>query len=535
MLIWMIGIVSMASLLCAAAWLAEKAARVARAPTRWIWALAILGSLLMPAATRYLSAEWSSLSALIHARGAAPIRNSGQLVALQLSQSLGGASVANNWKQYDALLSYAWIATTLGSSIVLIISHAMWLRRRRIWTQGTLNQSSVYFAPNFGPAVMGFIRPSIIVPTWLKHSQPVQQAFVLAHESSHIDAHDPQLLTVALALVVAMPWNVPLWWQLLRLRRAVEIDCDARVLAGGHDAARYGETLLAIGQRRSRTIGTAIAMSESPSFLEERIAIMLSKPARSARIAAIGFAGLSMTLAAAATQVAPTNGLPPVVAHAAVGVGPEVLVKLTPSALDAFVGYYKGSEISVMVVTREDEHLILQSSGEAKGDAVYPESATRFFYANLSMDARIEFEIDAQGQPTSAVLLQNGGSLRMPRIDATGAQQIKTMRSLKLQSQTPSAGSEAALRHFIDGILSGHPDLDKLGPPLAGQVAKDLAKLQLTLAPLGSLKSLAFRSVDRSGFDVYDATHEHGASEWRVDVDHEGTITGARFPIVAAQ
>src|SRR5271168_1890344 len=363
MLIWMTGIVSMATALCAAAWLAEKAARAIRAPTRWIWALAILGSLLLPAATRCLSAEWSSLSALIPARIAAPTGNSGQLKLRQLSQSLGGASVANKWKQYDALLSYAWIAMTLGSSVVLIISHATWLRRRRIWTRGTLNQSAVYFAANFGPAVMGFIRPSIIVPVWLKHSPPAQQALVLAHESSHIDAHDPQLLTAALALVVAMPWNVPLWWQLLRLRRAVEIDCDARVLAGGHDAARYGETLLEVGQRQSRIIGTAIAMSESPSFLEERIAIMIGKPAQSARIAAIGFTGLAMVLAAVATQIAPANGLPPIAATA--GVGPEVLVKLTQSALDGFAGYYKGSEISVMVVAREEDHLILQSSGEA--------------------------------------------------------------------------------------------------------------------------------------------------------------------------
>ena len=85
------------------------------------------------------------------------------------------------------------------------------------------------------------------MPTWLKQSPPAQQAFVLAHETSHIEAYDPQLLTAALALVVLMPWNVPLWWQLKRLRKAVEIDCDARVLRAGHDATRYGETLLAIG------------------------------------------------------------------------------------------------------------------------------------------------------------------------------------------------------------------------------------------------------------------------------------------------
>jgi bla regulator protein BlaR1 len=531
MLVWMICIVGMTSLLCAAAWLAERAARATRAPTRWIWAVAILGSLLLPAATRFLSAEWMSLAAPFLANSA-PIGNKAQFDLMQLSQSLGPAPVMNTWERYNALLLNAWIAFSITMAAVLAIFHATWLRRRRLWTQGTLDQSSVYFAPNFGPAVIGFIRPTIIVPTWLKQSPPTQQALVLAHEISHIEAKDPQLLTLALALCVVMPWNLPLWWQLKRLREAVEIDCDARVLRAGHDATRYGETLLAVGLRQSRFIGTAIAMSESPSFLEERIAIMISKPARSARLVAIGFAGLSMALAAVATQVAPTNGLPPAVTHAAVGAGPAVLLRLTPSALDAFSGYYKSDDHTVMVVTRENDHLILQSLGDPKGEAVYPEGATRFFYASFNVDAKIEFEIDAQGQTTAAVLLQNGGRVSMPRIDAASAQQIETMRAAKLQSQTPSAGSEAAARHFIAGIQSGHPDLDKLSPPLSGQVAKDLPRLQLILAPLGDLKSLAFRSVDANGFDVYEGTHVHGSSEWRIDVDDKGIITGAMVPVV---
>jgi bla regulator protein blaR1 len=532
MLIWMICIFSMTAALCVAAWPAEKAARLIQTPTRWIWVLAILGALLLPAATRYLSAEWSSLSALTHAPTASLTGNAAQVDLLHWSKSLGGVHVTDAWQRYDAFLLYAWIAISGILIVALIISHATWLRRRRSWTQGDLNQSSVYFAPDFGPAVMGFIRPTVIVPTWLKNSPPAQQTFVLAHERSHIDAYDPQLLTVALALVVLMPWNLPLWWQLKRLRKAVEIDCDARVLGAGHDATHYGETLLAVGQRQSRIIGTALAMSESPSFLEERIAIMISKPAQSARIFALGLAGLSMALAAVAIQVAPTNGPPPTV-HAT-SAAPEVLVKLGPSGLEVFAGHYKAADNSMMVVTRENDHLNIQFSGEPKADAVYAEGANRFFYANMNVDAKIEFEINADGQSTTAVLLQNGGRVSMPRIDIASAQQIETMRAAKLQSQTPSAGSEAAVRGLIDGILAGRPDLENLSPPLAGQIAKDLPRLQLILAPLGDLRSLAFRSVDPNGFDVYEATHLHGTSEWRVDVDGQGIITSAMFPVVAA-
>src|SRR6202451_681198 len=276
MLAWMIGIVGMTAILCAAAFFAERAARAVRAATRWIWAWAILGSLLLPAAMRMLSAEWMSLSAIFFMHRAAPPGTTAQLDLLQLSQSLPGKPVTDAWQRYDAFLLYAWIVFSVILATALVVSHATWLRRRRTWTKGNLHQSSVYFAPDWGPAVMGFISPTIVVPTWLKHSPPAQKAFVLAHETSHIEAYDPQLLTAALALVVLVPWNVPLWWQLKRLRKAVEIDCDARVLSAGHDATRYGETLLAIGQRQSRIIDTAIAMSESPSFLEERIAIMIT-------------------------------------------------------------------------------------------------------------------------------------------------------------------------------------------------------------------------------------------------------------------
>jgi bla regulator protein BlaR1 len=532
MAFWMIGIVGMTALLCAAAWLAEKAARLIRLPTRWIWALAILGSLFLPVVMRFLLVEWSSLSALTGAHTDVTIGNAAQADLLHFSRSLRGLQVVDPWQLYDGFVLYAWIAISVTLSIVLIASHTTWLRRRRSWTQGKLHQASVYFAADFGPAVMGFIRPTIIVPSWLKHSPPAQQALVLAHETSHIDSYDPQLLTAALALCVLAPWNLPLWWQLERLRKAVEIDCDARVLSAGHDATHYGEALLEVGQRQSRIIGTALAMSESPSFLEERIAIMINKPVQSARVLAIVFAGLAVALTAMAAEVAPATSLPPQETNSAAGAGPSSLVKLTPGALDTFAGNYKAADNSVMAVTRENDHLSVRFSGESEAEAVYPEGVNRFFYANTNVDAKIQFGVDAQGQPTSAVLLQNGGRVSMQRIDAASARQIETLRSAKLQSQVPSAGSEVAVRGLIAGILSGRPDLERLSPQIAGQVIKDLPKLQLALTPLGSLKSLAFRSVDPNGFDVYEGTHEHGSSEWRVDVDGEGIITGAMFPVV---
>jgi len=56
-----------------------------------------------------------------------------------------------------------------------------------------------------------------------------------------------------------------------RLRLAVEIDCDARVLARGGRRPEYGELLLQVGRRRTQFALAALALGEPGSFLERRI------------------------------------------------------------------------------------------------------------------------------------------------------------------------------------------------------------------------------------------------------------------------
>jgi hypothetical protein len=172
-----------------------------------------------------------------------------------------------------------------------------------------LSGAGVYVARDTGPAVVGILRPRIVIPAWILRAPPAQQAMVIAHERSHVEAGDQRLLAAALCVLVCMPWNVPLWWQLRRLRNAIEIDCDARVLAHGHSAADYGEVLLAVGQRQSVFIGAVAAMSERVSFLEQRIRIMMSVPTRWRRISSVSLGALSLSIAVVAGGVAPPNAV----------------------------------------------------------------------------------------------------------------------------------------------------------------------------------------------------------------------------------
>ena len=129
----------------------------------------------------------------------------------------------------DRVLRPLWLTSSLG----LVGFYALlWLRlraERRRWRRGQLKDQEVWITEALGPAVYGFIRPVILMPQWVIDGPEAEQALVLAHEHEHIVAQDPGLLLLGLLLVAIAPWNLPLWWQLRRLRFAIEVDCDARV------------------------------------------------------------------------------------------------------------------------------------------------------------------------------------------------------------------------------------------------------------------------------------------------------------------
>lgn len=133
---------------------------------------------------------------------------------------------------------------------------------------------------DYGPSVFGFFRPQIILPSWLFDSDCSLQQIVLKHEREHIEARGQLTLLAALTLVAAAPWNIPLWWQLRRLRCAIEIDCDARILRDATSETEYGEALVKVQQHRTRMPIGAIALIEPVTQLERRIRIMMNRKNR---------------------------------------------------------------------------------------------------------------------------------------------------------------------------------------------------------------------------------------------------------------
>jgi bla regulator protein blaR1 len=517
MLVWMLYVIAVTLVLAAAAWAAECAERLRRSSTRWIWGLAIVLSLLIPTVIASVSIQIPSILTPAVSEKVIALRTA---TSARLSPTLlisGSARTAAAWRGLDPVLKLAWPAVSIAMCLGLIASGAHLYWRERGWSTGMLSGTRVCVAPDVGPAVVGLLRPRIVVPAWLMSSSPSHQDAVIAHERSHLDAGDTRLFTGALFLLVFMPWNLPLWWQLRRLRYAIEVDCDRRVLKSGHDAVGYGETLIAVGEHQSAYIGAVAAMSESRSFLEQRIVIMMSKPAKWWRASAVALLSLSAVLVAVAAQVSPPN--------AAGSVSPtHQEISLDASVLDEYVGSYKAGDRAVITVTRTGQQLMAQLTGQPSAP-IYPESTREFFYKIV--DAQISFVPDAQGQASSLVLHQNGHNMTMPRVDAAVAQQIADIVLAKVQAQTATPGSEAALRRLIAAIESGKPNYDEMTPALADVTRQQLPKLQAVVSGFGAVQSIEFRGVGNQGWDLYDVKQERGSLQWRIALDSSGKIAGA--------
>ncbi len=91
-------------------------------------------------------------------------------------------------------------------------------------------------------------------------------------------------------------------------------------------------------------------------------------------------------------------------------------VTLPNASLEKFVGTYKLGPGVTMWVRVEDDHLTTQLSGQPQLP-LFAESEKRFFFRVV--DAQIDFDVDAAGEVTAAILHQNGRDLRATRTSKT--------------------------------------------------------------------------------------------------------------------
>ena len=189
----------------------------------------------------------------------------------ELWRAVSNARVPTLAPPAERALAMLWLASSLSLLGALLFGARRLTRERRTWTRQRIADENVLVSPAFGPGLVGFRRPEIVVPRWLTELEPDAQRAVVLHEDEHRAAGDHILLVGATALLVAMPWNVGMWMLWRRLRRAVEFDCDARVVKRGVDKEQYATTLLNAWGRAHGRLLSVPAFAERASGLGARV------------------------------------------------------------------------------------------------------------------------------------------------------------------------------------------------------------------------------------------------------------------------
>jgi len=264
----MVYVITVSLLLALAAWAFERAVRVFGFPTRWLWVGAMAGSVgytliagLRPTAfSRPLGTVVATpLDALL-----VPLVGSIMRLADASPSSIG----------LDTLLGAVWVVLTLAVATVLVRAQLRLRSDRSTWTPAELDGRDVLVSEDLGPGVVGWIRSVIVMPRWAFRMPPQERELMLQHEGEHCNAGDTRVAGLALLLLTLLPWNLPLWWQVHRLRLAIEIDCDHRVLHRSTDVKRYARLLVEIGARGTASRLSALAFARPIPSIERRILAM---------------------------------------------------------------------------------------------------------------------------------------------------------------------------------------------------------------------------------------------------------------------
>lgn len=285
MIAWVLYSIVVGLCVAAAAGAGEVMMRILRLPVRFVWIAAGVISLALSAVAP-LRARRSPNTA--HANV-----DLSSLAVLQTSIRSVERRVPATGKYVEGL----WIITTVLVAGSFLLAYGRMRRAGRAWPLVDLLGHRVRLSLDAGPIVLGLVRPEIVVPRWVLLRSADEQRIILSHEAAHVKAGDPILLGIACVFVALMPWNPALWIILARIRLAIELDCDARVLRAGISPRSYGILLVDVAERASRVRFAATALADDASHLHQRILAMQSRPVshpllRGASAALLGLAAV---------------------------------------------------------------------------------------------------------------------------------------------------------------------------------------------------------------------------------------------------
>jgi hypothetical protein len=210
---------------------------------------------------------------------------------------------------------------------------------------------------------------------------------------------------------------------------------------------------------------------------------------------------------------------------------PRAPVAFDPRNFDRYVGYYQlsHSPTTFTHIFRDGgrffEQLNLERRAGVKPVEFFPESDTKFFATRVA--AQISFVSNTQGQVTGLVFHQGGHERPATKVDPSVVDQYEAALEQRVKDKTAGPGTEAFIRRYIAAWENGQPNFDEMSLGLARLQRRQQSVIENRTRRVGAFKALIFKGVDRSGWDVYEATFTRGQVSYRIaPLGADGKVTG---------
>jgi beta-lactamase regulating signal transducer with metallopeptidase domain len=452
------------------------------------WTAVLVASVAMPALQRAIPSAAPTL--LFRSFSRAGIVNSSvrapplpfSVISSSIISSAISPSDATTARASEPHQTFAWRRWLTGAYVLvaallllrpllgLILSWRM-LRAthpvREDWAAGKRLRTNTWIC---APVTVG---SNVLLPAECVNWDERRRQAVLAHEESHIARGDfyIQLLSQVNRSVF---WFSPLaWWLHRRLTALAELASDDAAIEALGDRPGYAAILLDVA-RLPRTPSISVAMAR-PATVSQRIERILAEettPAPVSRllqtVIAAAVAPLAMLTAVLFAEAAPVEASKEQVA-------PHTRITIDPKLLDAYAGFYLNAVTdSLMIVTREDDHLLTRRAGE-QPVAEYPYTDHDFFLTVVPKQN--SFITDASGAVLRVVHHQWGRDETLERISVEAAQRHEEARLKRVAEERTPRTAISIDPQLLDNYVGAY----QLKPQLVFTVTREgdrlLAKL----------------------------------------------------------
>ncbi len=433
-LIW--SLLVFGALAALAAWATEQARWLLGASRRLPWLVALITTAAWPVLQSSMGQFMSS----------SPTTAAIQLPAVVIvSQAAHIAATSRPWLAQG--LAVLWGLASLMMLLRLVLAARAATSALHTGERAMIDGAPVVLSDDAGPAVVGWVQPHVLWPRWLDEVDPSLQRLVLQHEREHCRAHDPRWLLAAECAVVLLPWHPAVWWMRSRLRAAIELDCDTRVLSADADASRYGRLLMLLAQRQP-SMPLASMLAEPHSLLTRRIRTMTTTRPRNSRLlaAALSLVAIATIVTACSSALNGGGGTAPI----ARGARPASQVVQAAGPAQSYFEYQLDEPVQ-------------QAAGS--GRPVYPAVQKA---AGIECEVLVQFIVGTDGAVEA-------GSFKVLKGSIIGSD---TAPRATTGSQADVAVFEAAVRdaittsRFVPGKMRGTPVRQLVQMPFVFAIAK---------------------------------------------------------------